>query len=112
MGRSRINATLEALQQAGIRAQRGFPTEKMPYLTSSMVGVCIERMDATNTTLALRIYTPLQQGGAACEDMALLVAETLEPLGATYQIQNCSFDSKTALFHITVLAIFQQKFTE
>lgn len=112
MGRDRISAVLEKLQEAGIQAQRGFPAEKMPHLKSPMVGVCIEHMDATNTTLALHIYTPLQQGGAACEDMALQVADTLAPLRGTYKIQGCSFDRQTALFHCTVLVTFLQVIVE
>jgi hypothetical protein len=112
MGRTRINDTLAALQQAGIRAQRGFPVGKMPYLTTPLVGVCIQHMDAANTTLALQIYTPLRQGGAACEDVALQVATVIQSMDAAYQIDRCSFDSKAGLFHITVLAIFQQKYLE
>ena len=107
MGRDRINAVLAQLQAAGIRAQRGFPAGKMPHLNSSMVGVCIDSMDQSSTTLALHIYTPLRQGGAVCEDVALQVAEILAQLRGTYKIQHCSFDSQTALFHSTILVTFR-----
>ena len=108
MGRDRINAVLERLQAAGIRAQRGFPPGKMPHLNSSMVGVCIDSMDQSSTTLALHVYTPLHQGGAVCEDVALQVVEALATIYGTYKIQHCSFDSQTSLFHSTVLVTFQQ----
>lgn len=39
-------------------------------------------------------------------------AAIIQSMDAAYQIDRCSFDSKAGLFHITVLAIFQQKFLE
>ena len=58
--------------------------------------------------LALHVYTPLHQGGAVCEDVALQVVEALATIYGTYKIQHCSFDSQTSLFHSTVLVTFRQ----
>lgn len=109
MGYQWINETIQALQQAGIRAQRGFPVEKIPYLTTSVAGVSVDLVQAGMITLAVRIYTPLKQGGAVCEDTAALAAETLIPLGADCQIYSCTFDSQMGLFRMTVLATFPQQ---
>ncbi len=112
MGLQRINSVVEALQAAQIRTQRGFPVERMPYLTTSVAGVCIERVQAETIVLAVRIFTPLEQGGASCEDTAMKAAEILESLGATCQIQSCSFDGKSGLFNMAVLATFKREATE
>lgn len=112
MGLQRINSVVAALQEAQIRAQRGFPVGKMPYLTTSVAGVCIELIQAHAVTLAVRIFTPLEHGGAACEDTAMQAAEILAQMGAACQIQSCSFDGKTGLFSMAVLATFKQEETE
>ena len=110
MGYQWINETIQALQQAGIRAQRGFPVEKIPYLTTSVAGVSVDLVQAGMITLAVRIYTPLKQGGAVCEETAALAAETLIPLGADCQISRCLTNmAPMGLFRMTVLATFPQQ---
>lgn len=112
MGLECIEAAVAALQQAGIRAQRGYPAGKMPYLTEPVAGVYIREAQADSITVAARICAPMNRGGTACEDAAILAAQALEGIGGRYQIQSCGFDGKAGLFCQTVLATFTQTVTE
>ena len=108
MGTEWIVNTLQALQAAGIRAQRGFPTEKMPYLTGPVVGISVEQIKEDAVTLAVRVYAPVTQGGPVCEDMAARVMEVLNQLKAQCTVESGSFDGSTGLFCVPVKAKFAQ----
>lgn len=108
MGLEWIEATLEALREAGIRAQRGFPAEKMPYLTETVAGVTLQQARADSVTVAVWIYGPLGLGGPACEDLAIRAAEALTALGGQCSIGKCEFDGKAGLFRLPVQAVFLQ----
>lgn len=112
MGLQWIKKAVDALQQAGIRARRGYPAGKMPYLTAPAVGVSLEEATAEAVTVAVWVFAPLSDGGTACEDTAILAAETLARLGARYQIKCCDFDGRTGLFSLKVLAAFSQTAAE
>lgn len=108
MGIELIHETIHALQQAGIPAQRGLPAGKIPCITAPVAAVCIEKIEPSIVTLAVRIYAPAESGGAACEDAALQAAQALGQMDAGYQIQNAEFDSKSGLFGMTVLVTFSR----
>lgn len=108
MGLKWIEAALEALREAGIRAQRGFPAEKMNYLTEAVAGVSLQQARAESVTVAVWIYGPLGLGGPACENLAVQAAEKLAALGGQCSIGKCEFDGKAGLFFLPVQAVFSQ----
>ena len=108
MGIELIHETIHALQQAGIPAQRGLPVGKIPCITAPVAAVCIDKIEPSIVTLAVRICTSAKSGGAACEDAALQAAQALGQIGAVYQIRNVEFDGKSGLFGITVLVTFSR----
>lgn len=106
MGLDRITSVIEALQKAGIRAERSFPVGVMPYLTGPVAAVGLERAQAGSVTVAVRIYSPMGLGGEKCEDTAVLAAETVAGMGGAYQMTGCEFNSQMGLFTMLVLATF------
>lgn len=112
MGLEWVAKAVDALQAAGIPAKRGYPAEKMPYLTAPAAAVALEEASAEAVTVAVWVFAPLRDGGTVCEDTAMLAAETLAGLGAQYHIKSCGFDGRTGLFSLTVLATFTQTETE
>ena len=56
--------------------------------------------------MAVRIYGPMNRGGACCEELAQKVAQALLPLGASCRLGGCQFDGKTGLFCLPVQAQF------
>lgn len=104
-----IEKTVEALQQAGIRAQRGFPAGKMPYLTAPIAGVSVEQIKDGAMTVIVRVYAPTNQGGPVCEDTAVLVMQTLTQLQGQCSMGSCEFNGKTGLFCLPVHASFVQE---
>ena len=104
MGIEKVTEVIETLQKAGIRIQRGFPPEKMPYLTGTVAAAALEQVDKGLVTVAVRIYTPMRMGSEQCEDTAMLVAQAMAGMGAAYSMTGCKFDSKMGLFTMTVLA--------
>ncbi len=106
MGLEWITKTVEALQQAGIRAQRGYCAEKMPSLDSPVVSVTVAQLQPDATVLAVQVFSSAAQGGLACENMALLAAESLLTIGGVCRVGACSFDGKTGLFSVVVQVSF------
>ncbi len=106
MGLEWINRGMTALQQAGIRTQRGFPAEKLPCLTGPVAAVSLGQAQEGAVTVAVRIYGPAKLGGQSCENMAFLAAEALASSGAKCQIGSCEFDGKTGLFCLPIQASF------
>ena len=106
MGIDRVTAVIEALRKAGMRAQRGFPAEKIPYLTESVAAVNLEQGQVGSNIVAVWIYTPMGLGGAACEEKAMQAAKTVTGMGGKYEFSGCGFDSRVGLFCMKVLAKF------
>ena len=103
MGLQRINEVIEALQSAGIRADRGYPNTGMPYPSAPVVAVNLHSQSAEEVALAVTVYCSVADSGILCEDKALEVAAVLEGIGAVCQVGSCSFSGKTGLFSATVL---------
>lgn len=104
MGLQRINETVEALQSAGFRADRGYPNTGMPYPSTPVVAVNLHSQTADTVALAVTVYCSVAYGGIVCEDKALEVAAVLEGIGAACQVGSCDFSGKTGLFSLTILA--------
>lgn len=106
-----IEKTITALADVGIPAQRGYPSGIIPSLTSPMATVSIKKAEQDELTLSVSVYTPLSDGGTACEDLALTAAEALRALGAECELGACGFSGKGGLFSLPVLAKFTGELT-
>ncbi len=104
MGLTRITQAIEALEQAGLRAGRGFPGGGKPALTAPAVAVGIHRCEGESVTLAVMVFVTPEMGGSLCEDTALEAAAVLEGLGAACIQEACSYDRTTGLLSVRVLA--------
>ena len=104
MGSQRINQVIDALQSAGIRADRGFPGKGMPYPDAPVVAVNLQQLRKDRVTLAVQVYCTVEFGGIVCEDLSMDIADLLEALEAECTVGNCSFDGKSGLFSIRILA--------
>lgn len=108
MGHEWIERVIGALQQAGIRAQRGYPAGKAPCLGAPTAAVSVERLKPEAAVLAVRIFAPASLGGTACEDMAMTAAQTLRELGGVCRVERCAFDEKAGLFTLPLYVTFSR----
>ena len=112
MGLDIVTSVLEGLCGAGIRADRGFPAKKIPYLTGPVAAVYLKQMKRESVTVAVRIYSPMKLGGALCEEAAAQATQIMQALGAKYQISACKFDGTLGLFTIDITALIYRKTAE
>ena len=108
MGSERINQVIEALREAGFRAERGYPSRKMPDPASAVVAVCLAEQTREKAAVRVMVYCGGDLGGAVCEDQALLVAAVLKGMGGNCSVGGCEFHSKTGLFCVEVTAAWPQ----
>ena len=99
-----IENAVDALQAAGIRAERGYPAEDVPHLTGPVVAVTVEQAEQKRVVLAATVYGPAAQGGRVCEELAQTVADTLREKRARCQVDGCRYDGETGLFSVKVTA--------
>ena len=105
---NRVRYTLEALQSAGIRAQRGFPGDGMQAIGEPVVAVTVEASDQKQIQLAVTVYGPGHLGGRVCEELAQTVAEVLRQKRGRCQVGACRFDGETGLFSVKVAAVWME----
>lgn len=105
MGTERINAAIEALRAAGIRAAHSYPGGRIPQLTGPVCSVGLQKWQPGKTcSISVRLYCPPEQTGATCQEVAAQTAQILEQLGAQCSVGACSFEDRTGLFTAQVLA--------
>lgn len=109
MGKSIVTQVIDALTAAGIRAERGFPGQKMPALTAPGAAVSLEALDqdAGTVTVQTAVLCPAVLGGGVCEDTAVLVCRVLGALGARCVQGSCRHVSLTELLQVDVSAVFR-----
>lgn len=105
---TRVGYTIEALQEAGIRAERGFPGELAKAISGPVAAVTVEHSDQKQICLAVTVYGPGNQGGRVCEEMAQTVAQVLRQKRGRCQVGSCSFDAETGLFSVKVSAVWME----
>lgn len=105
MGIDRITEAVTALNEAGVRAERGYPAGWMPCVSGVVAAVCMEKATAEKTVLA--VYVCTAESGAVCEDGAWQVVQILSGMGAQCTLEACVFQSKTELFVCRVLVQWQ-----
>lgn len=96
MGFSKLTAVVDKLNEKGLRAQRGYPAQKMPDLITTVAAVNLDAITPEQTRIAVRIFSPTS--GPTCEAGAQIAAEALSELGALYAVEGCSYDGKMGLF--------------
>lgn len=104
-----IEQIIEALESVDIPAQRGYPSGLMPSLTEPVATVSIQKAESNAMTAAVQIYSPVSQGGIACENLALQAAEALRTIGATCVVGSCSFSGKGGLFGLPLQVTFTKE---
>jgi hypothetical protein len=99
-----VSNAITALQDGGIRAERGYPAEIVPHLTGPVVAVTVEGSDQKQVLLGATVYGPGNQGGQACEELAQTVAQVLRQKRARCQVGDCHYDGESGLFSVKVTA--------
>lgn len=102
----RVQYTLEALENAGIPAKRGFPGSVIPAITCPVATVTVEHTDQKQIRLAVTVYGPGRLGGGVCEELAQRAADVLREKRGICQVGNCDFDGESGLFSVKVTAVW------
>ncbi len=102
----RVAATVEALQAAGIRAERGYPANEAMALQGPVVAVTVEHSDQKKVVLAATVYCPAHLGGRLCEERAEQVADVLREQRGRCEVGSCSYDAESSLFSVKVTALW------
>lgn len=105
---NRLNHTVTALQNAGFRADCGYPGKLVQVPDSPIITVTIERSSQKEIVLAVTIYGPPELGGQICEELAQEVAATLRGLAARCEVGICQFEDASGLFRLKVLATWKK----
>lgn len=108
MGQTIVENVIEYLQAAQIRADEAYPGGRIPALTGPVAAVRLGRIDRAvrSTAVLVTIMSPADQGGSACETIALRATQALEDQGAVCQKEVCKFDDMADLFYIEITAAF------
>lgn len=112
MGQPGIDEVIQALREAGFRAARAYPGERMPHIQVSAVAVALHEKLAGQQTLAVTVLCPECMGGDACEDEAQQAAELLRNMGAECIQEHCQYDGKGDRFSVRLLATWQEETAE
>lgn len=104
MVNGKISEVLSILQASEIQAIRGYPGSKIQAVLNPIAAVSLDKFTDRILSLAIDVYGPTEQGGAACETLAVTVAELMTEKMALCTVGNCEFSGKTGLFSVRVLA--------
>lgn len=107
MGFDRITEAVDALNAAGLRAQRGYPAGVMPCLTGPVAAVNVKTVSPEETKLAVQVFSAVD--GPACEDAARLASETLTGIGAICTAEGCRWDNRAGVFSCLVVALWRER---
>lgn len=97
----KIDLVISALSAGGIRARRGYPTEKYFCPESPVAAVNLYCADGESTVVAAEIYA---EKATDCEDAAGEAMELLKARGASCTIAECQFQRMMGLYSQRVLA--------
>ena len=90
-----VDTAVDALNGAGLPAQRAYPGSAMPHLTQGMLTVQLEKLDyiSRTATVLVTAWMPVEQGGSACEALAVRAGQVLASLGAAVTQESCRFEA-------------------
>ena len=110
MGNAVVEQVTANLAEGGIRAGYAWPGRKMPQLTGPAAAVCLEKVDDAKreTTVLVTVCSPGDQGGNACETVALAAMAVLQESGAVCLLEGCRYDGQLNLFFMDLHAVFAE----
>ena len=99
---------ITALCDAGIRADRAWPGQKMPAPEGVIAAVSLELADRAEKLerVKVSVFAPSVMGGTGCEATGKQVCDILQAMGANCVQKACVFHSNTGLFCVEVLGSF------
>lgn len=97
----KIDLVVSALSDGGIRARRGYPTEKFFFPDRPVAAVNLHSADGDAVVVAAEIYA---QKAADCENAAGKAMELLRAQGAGCSAAQCQFQRMMGLYSQRVLA--------
>lgn len=100
----RINQAKKALNRAGVPNYRGYPATEADTASKSCAPVSIYAVTQAHITLAVEVFVPCKQGGAACEDAACSAVRELEKEMAACTVGEMNFDGQIGMYSIRILA--------
>ena len=108
MGYAIVDAVIEKLNEAGIRADVAWSGQKMPEITAVAAAVSLHLADRAEKLERVRVsvFAPSGLGGACCEDAGKRVCDVLQAMGANCLQNACEFQNSTGLFCVEVLGSF------
>ena len=109
-----VETVVKVLDDAGIRAKRGYPTAVMPALTDVAAAVRLHELNQgkINACVAISVFAPPKIGAQACEDMALRVCRTLYAHGGICRAVAVDYLASADVFCTEVYATFSGRETE
>ncbi|MBQ2786095.1 MAG: hypothetical protein IJF02_06290 [Oscillospiraceae bacterium] len=108
MGYAIVDAAIGALREAGIRADKAWPGQKMPVPEGVLAAVSLQLADRTEKLeqVKISVFAPAVMGGNVCEAAGKQVCDVLQAMGANCVQNACGFQSNTGLFCVEVLGSF------
>ena len=108
MGYVIVESVINALKDAGIRADKAWPGQKMPTPEGIIAAVSLQLADRAEKLECVKVsvFAPAHMGGACCEDSGKQVCDILQAMGANCVQNACGFQSNTGLFCVEVLGSF------
>ena len=108
MGLISVDSVIAALQAAGIPAAHSYPVQKMIAIKKPVAAVSL--LDASlrqqTMTVLVQILSPMDSGGAVCEEKALEAGGILSELGGECSIGECRLDGQTGLYYSDIKVRF------
>ena len=108
MGYAIVEAVVTALREAGLRADKAWPGQKMPAIESVAAAVNLQLADRAEKLerVKVSVLAPAGMGGVCCEAAGKQVCDVLQEMGANCVQNACEFQSNTGLFCVEVLGSF------
>jgi hypothetical protein len=108
MGYAIVESVMTALHEAGIRADKAWPGQKMPVPEGIVAAVSLQLADRAKKLECVKVsvFAPSVMGGTACESAGKQVCDILQAMGASCIQNACAFQSSTGLFCVEVLGSF------
>lgn len=108
MGQLILSNAVQALNDGGIPAERGYPAGKLRIISEPVCAVSLQSADVRTkkVTLLATVLCPAELGAPLCEETALEAGELLATQGGKCSVGACRFDGRTGLFYVEVTAEF------
>lgn len=108
MGQSIVKRVIQILNDGGIPAQEAQPAGRMVNILVPVAAVSIQSIEQEKreATVRVEIVAMASEGGAHCEDTAMKAYELLRDAGGVCSVERCTFQGKTGVFTMPVLATF------